>query len=434
MPAGDGTYPWSADASSQFANRPRPGENLARLFVDKPSSVEFEPQPPNMRRATDGPADDNARPNRRSLAGRAAMDKAKAGTLCLLMQPLQAKQADGVSERNSEVPGYFSTDAAGDGQDVHLCGAIPGVALEVRDPGESTHTRAGILFRKRLIDGQREDLFRETRRLAPDTREKNLAYSQIRECMDESRRLEGMLEESFLPQHGLDQLIGPRAFFVSPLFRVGSKGSVRAKHVELVLQHRDGKPVIQYRGPEVRQSDALVFAALLHMLRDVRLGTLASFRPDDVCKVLFGRYDGNTRRQLREHILRLQGGVVVFESFSVQLCLRFDFPRIGRWTVALDQNIVSVFKVSSEVWLSLKVRLELPEGLATWLYGYVRSQTKLIPTKLETLRQACGSAASPKAFMNGMRAALRELARLGIVDKGWSLGGGAVRWMKAHGQ
>lgn len=36
--------------------------------------------------------------------------------------------------------------------------------------------------------------------------------------------------------------------------------------------------------------------------------------------------------------------------------------------------------------------------------------------------------------MNRMREALRELACEGIIDKGWSLGGGMVRWMKAAGQ
>jgi hypothetical protein len=50
--------------------------------------------------------------------------------------------------------------------------------------------------------------------------------------------------------------------------------------------------------------------------------------------------------------------------------------------------------------------------------------------KLETLRQQCGSEASPKAFMNGMRLALHQLAQEGVVAPGWSLGAGTVRWMK----
>ncbi|GAC1531175.1 MAG: hypothetical protein NVS2B4_10390 [Ramlibacter sp.] len=230
-----------------------------------------------------------------------------------------------------------------------------------------------------------------------------------------------------MPQYGPAQFIGPRAFLQTPLFRVAGKQRARQGATSLVLV---SQPHVAYLGPELRQSDGLVFASLVHMARDVRLDVGVSFHAEDVCCTLFGRYDGNTRRQLRDHIQRLQSGVIAFDTFSIQLCLRFDYPNRGRWSVALDPNIVALFSGHTHVWLDVATRIALPEGLATWLYGYLRSQARLIPMQLEVLRQLCGSEASPKPFMNSMRLALHQLAQRGVLAPGWSLGGGKVRWMK----
>ena len=209
-----------------------------------------------------------------------------------------------------------------------------------------------------------------------------------------------------------------------------SKTQPREKHVDLELPAPHGKTVIRYVGPELRQSDGLVFLALVHMLRDVQVGTAVSLQPEAVCTALFGRYDGNSRRQLREHIQRLQQGLLIFETFSVQMCLRFDYPKTGRWTVALDRHITELFRHSPAAWFALRDRLALPDGLATWLYTFVSSQTRLIPMKLSTLSQLCGSDAGEKAFSNRMREAMKHLATCGVVDTGWSVGHGEVRWRK----
>ena len=136
------------------------------------------------------------------------------------------------------------------------------------------------------------------------------------------------------------------------------------------------------------------------------------------------------RRQLREHVQRLQQGLLIFDTFSVQLCQRFDYPKTGLWTVGLDPQVTKLFERSPKVWFELQGRLSLPEGLATWLYLYVASQTRLIPTPLTKLKTLCGSQASDKAFSNRLRDALKHLAQLGAIDKGWSFDNGQVRWLK----
>lgn len=307
-----------------------------------------------------------------------------------------------------------------------LTGAIADVRIlsETLSPGRLV--RRGLLAEKEICEVARNDAASQLRRASSASVEKSDLYRRIRACNEQEHLIEELLKTQLLPQHGPTQFIGPRAFLQTPLFRVAGKQRARQGATNLVLV---AQPQVTYRGPELRQSDGLVFASLVHMARDVRLDVGVSFHAEDVCRTLFGRYDGNTRRQLRDHIQRLQSGVIAFDTFSIQLCLRFDYPNRGRWSVALDPHIVALFQ-GTHVWLDVATRIRLPEGLASWLYGYVRSQTRLIPMKLETLRQQCGSEASPKAFMNGMRLALQQLAQRSVVAPGWSLGAGWVRWLK----
>lgn len=306
---------------------------------------------------------------------------------------------------------------------------LPTISLEYHDVGEDIRTRPGTIAAKRIQESLRQQAAKELRRArSPD--EKSQLYQEIQGRTNQAAFLEYQLQANFIPPHTQEQFLGPRIFFVSPLFRVRSTKEARQHHIELRLPVPIGRPEIRYKGPELRQSDGVVFLALLHMLRDVRAGLAVTLRPEAVCRSLFGRYDGNARRQLREHIQRLQQGLLISETFSVQLCQAFEYPKTGAWTVALDRHIIKLFSVSPEVWLPLHQRLSLPEGMATWLYGFISSQTKLIPMRLTTLRELCGSEANNKAFCNRTRDALKLLARLGAIDAGWSLKDGEVRWRK----
>ena len=307
--------------------------------------------------------------------------------------------------------------------------SLPAVLIDAPDPDDENLTRRGILQAKRRSEAQRAGAFKEYRPLQPSP-QKQALHREIQACAAEAQELERQLETHFVPLHGPRQLISPRTFFVSPLFHVRSKNLARQKHVELTLPRPSGHCSVRYEGPELRQCDSRVFLALLHMLRDLRVGTAVTLHAEPVCKALFGGYDGANRKRLRQHIQRLQKGLVIFETFSVQLCLRFDYPGTGPWTVSLDPDIVQLFRISPVVWLSVEDRLSLPEGLATWLYTYIASQTRLIPTKLTTLRELCGSEASERGFSNRFRDALQVLAQHGIIDTGWSIERGQVHWLK----
>lgn len=291
--------------------------------------------------------------------------------------------------------------------------------------------RQDMLRDKEQHARNRTDAAKELRGLRSHE-ERNAIYRFIETQLDHENYIKHQLCENFLPQHGPQQLLGTRNLFSTPLFSVRARSDARAPHITLALgETQDGKP-LDYRGPELRQSDARVYLALLHMLRDLRLGTVARFHAKDLCPVLFGRYDGDARRQLREHIYRLQQGLMIFQDFSVQLVLQFDYPASGAWSVALDPRIVQLFQVSPAVWMDLRSRLELPDGLASWLYGYVQSQARLIPTPLQTLIHRCGSEANFKTFTKRMRAALKVLAEMGIIDGGWFIARQEVHWRKSR--
>lgn len=243
--------------------------------------------------------------------------------------------------------------------------------------------------------------------------------------------LDSLLNTNYLPQHSPQQLISPRVFFVSPLFRVASRAAERSREIEVILANDGNGRTTTYTGPELRQEEGLVFMALINIVRDLKVGTTASFSPNELCIALFGRYDGPTRKRLRDYIRRLQRGLIVTPEFSVQLCLRFEYPPKGPWSVVLDKDIVRLF-ANTHIWLDLNTRRELPDGLATWLYAYIESQTTLIPTSIETIRQLCGADASgcERAFANTLRRALEHLKEHEVIEPGFRFKGGKVHWKK----
>lgn len=308
---------------------------------------------------------------------------------------------------------------------------LPDAVPQVPDAEDHTATRKGMLAHKQKLVELRQLTYAETRGM-PNCDEKSALYRQIRNFNDDEHMVETELIEHFIPQHGPSQFISPRAFFVSSLFRPSPENAPRAAAVRIDLPARASNQKLRYEGPELKQSDALVFMTLLNMMRDVRTGTSVSIHPCEVCKVIFGRYDGHSRAKLQEHITRLQKGVIIFESLriNVQLCLRFEYPKRGPWTVCLDPDIVKVFQASSETWIRMAPRLSLPNGLATWLFSYIESQTRLIPMQIRYVLDLCGSGAEIEAFSNRLRVALAHLSDAQIVEPGWSVKGGVLRWKK----
>ncbi|NKI93906.1 plasmid replication initiator TrfA [Rhizobacter sp. SG703] len=280
------------------------------------------------------------------------------------------------------------------------------------------------------VRGKKNQLDGLTRELENRGRFDGDSFREVQHLLAEVEHLEEAFARDFLPQHTQRQLLSPRNFFTGRLFHVKGRNVPRAPSVEFALDAGaiDGP---RYVGPELRQGDGLVFMALLNLCRDYRVGKQACFGVAAMTKALWGvDYNGQLRKRLKQTIQRLQRATIEFSGFTVQLVQRFEHPARGEWSVALDRDIVQLFHLQQEVWLDLSLRLRLSEGLTTWLYGYIRSQSRLIPWSIDNLRERCGSDAHDKAFRDTLRTSLSQLAREGVIDSGWSLKGRMVHWRK----
>ncbi len=249
---------------------------------------------------------------------------------------------------------------------------------------------------------------------------------EVQRLQNELEKMEGQL----VPWHHDEQLLSPKSLLCTPLFGVARSGT-RQAHVVLRIPH-SSVCELTYQGPELRQSDGLVFMALLHLARDFKPGRRVFFNPKALIESFGHQCGGSERQQLHQTILRLRGGSLLGPDFSVQLVAYFGFPKHGDWSVGLDAKVMQLFEGVQPIWMQRRLRTELPSGLATWLLGYVRSQVILNPTSLTLLQHRCGSQAKPKNFAASLREALSILEHNQVVEPGWQVVKGKVTWKKGE--
>ena len=302
-----------------------------------------------------------------------------------------------------------------------------GIPVGDFDPEAGLRTRR--IARLTTIQSYIDDLGRELRQLKWNDPEKNEVHAHLRKLNGEVDAIKAKLSESFVPQHGRTQLIGPGLFLATKLFNVRGKNVPRISDVTFPLA-RAGVTCV-YEGPELRQLDGHVFMTLLNMMRPYSVHLRVTFDPEGMCEEVFGYYDGKARLRLRDVIRRLMKAIVMFPEFTVHLVDRFDHPSRGLWSVKMDTDLVRLFQASPHVWLDAARRRNLPEGLATWLYCYVRTQSRLIPTRLTTLRDDSGSdCADDLNFKRRLTPALDALVERQVIDPGWTIRDGVLRWRK----
>ena len=297
-----------------------------------------------------------------------------------------------------------------------------------------TPERDGRGSRLSAIHNRRSDLqatASELKRWTWDSPERKELFKTSNRIQGDIDRLEDAYRDDFVPLHSAGQLISPQQLLMSRLFNVRGKATPREELVSFNLGAGSAK-VATYRGPELRQLDGLVFMALINLARDIKVGTLVSFEPREICRWLYGYYDGDARTRLKESIYRMQHAVLKFTDFSVQLTQRFNYPKKGRWAVMMDPEIVALFGNSHLVWMDLEIRRTLPDGLTSWLFGYVESQSRLIPRRTWELQDMCGSEAKDdRSFQIMLRRALKALVAKGVLHEGWLIKDGMLHWLKA---
>jgi hypothetical protein len=292
---------------------------------------------------------------------------------------------------------------------------------------EERDVRLPRLMELNAWKAQHEDLQDE---LMSHSRPGSDLYNGIRHTGAVVKRLNDEYEADFIPQHRPLQGISPRVFLQTRLFRIRSRTKPREANLTLTLSC-SASDYVRFVGPELRQDDGLVFMVLLNLCRDYRVGKQACFNVARMTTLLWGSYNGQTRKRLKDCVQRLQRSTIEFPEFTVQLVQHFGHPKRGDWYVALHRSIVALFERERYVWLDLTTRLRLEDGLTSWLYGYICSQTTLIPWSIDDLRECCGSSACSKTFREMLSNALKQLALEGVIDGGWWLDDAKVHWRKA---
>lgn len=318
-----------------------------------------------------------------------------------------------------------STPADTDNTDIER--RRPSVPIgQLVDGDECRDWRQALQSDNKYLREYRADLKREH----PSRDDRSADYYRELQHLNDSIEANERNLKAFIAGHRQGRFLGSSPLLTLPIFTVGNRRAPRDSMRALELRTLTLGP-LTCTGPELRQEDGLVFLALVRISQDVRPGHAVGFIPGDVCQALFGFDNGGARRRLRDSINRLQDTKLSFTTFSVQLAGRFDFPARGPWSVALDRDILRLFENGLHVWLEDSKRLNYGSGLESFLYGYVCSQTTLIPTKLEQLRMLSGSRATSKAFRDECREALAVLSAGGDIDSGWFIDGhDRVHWRK----
>ena len=188
---------------------------------------------------------------------------------------------------------------------------------------------------------------------------------------------------------------------------------------------------VSYMGEQLNQDDHDVFMQLIFMAQNSPLG-------QDV-KVPFRRfmaglgtgYGSNARESASQSIVRLVTGTVRLVNKAAGMdyyghlvhdglvpSLQSLLPRIERdLTYHLNPKLAPYFAVSSFTLIDWQKRQMLKQqDLARWLHLWIASNAKYYPTKVETIREKCGSQTkSLRHFREKLRAALMGLQESEII-------------------
>lgn len=221
------------------------------------------------------------------------------------------------------------------------------------------------------------------------------------------------------------------------LFRVADKRVARERFVERAFIVSSGGR-FEYEGPELRQAEAAVFAVLTHELAGKGTEHPLDLDPEDVIAALGWSNSSHSHKKLVECLDRLTGaklrafneaGEWMWSTGLVQSAKRLDD---GRLRVRMGEELrAEAWRFfSSTTHLNTAILRALPEGLASWLYGYIASNDCRVPFDLEDLRAFSGSATTDTSeWGKQVRAALKALAAAGAI-KSFEASRGRVKVVK----
>lgn len=235
----------------------------------------------------------------------------------------------------------------------------------------------------------------------------------------------------------------PNEIVRSALFNARNRNQKREymRSVEIAVI---GGGTITYRGEELRQDDATVFMHIVHIAKNMPIGSLVEFTPYSICKAIGWGIGGEKYKRLRESLSRMQATALevrsqridgVWGGESMSMIPYFKWKEgdetLAKYQVKLAPQLVELFGNVHYTRTDWEQRLALPDGLATWLHTYFASHKNPHPVPIETIMQGAGmTIADRKDAAKKIRTALGKLVDVGFLAS-WEIVGGFVHVSRA---
>ncbi|WP_438393641.1 plasmid replication initiator TrfA [Caballeronia sp. DA-9] len=235
----------------------------------------------------------------------------------------------------------------------------------------------------------------------------------------------------------------PNEIFRSALFNARNRSQKREylkRHEIYVI----GEGQVIYTGEELRQDDETVWLQLIQLAQLRPLGDTVQFTARSFLIAIGWPVKSQSYTRLRDCLTRMQAtslqviakrlggrdgddGSDAGIAMSMIPVFEWCDPRTGttlkQYKVQLAQQLIELYGAKGYFTrVEWKQRLDLPDGLATWLHGYLASHEAPFPIRLETIKAGAGLTTAKQKHLRGLvKVALDELKRVKFL-KDWSLG------------
>ncbi len=226
----------------------------------------------------------------------------------------------------------------------------------------------------------------------------------------------------------------PNEILRSALFNARNRNQPRRYFKNEAIAIIDQSARITFTGEELRQNDESVWLQLIHLAKEVPIGSPVEFTAYSMVQALRvtkSKPNPGHIERLCESLRRMQATSLAIHSkrlargVSLSMIPKFEWQdettgaRLAKWRVFVAPEMVELFGDVHFTHLQWEQRLALPSGLATWMHGYLASHRAPVPIKLNTLQRGCGcNTVKPRKFKQLVSIALSELQRVGFLRNG----------------
>jgi len=230
----------------------------------------------------------------------------------------------------------------------------------------------------------------------------------------------------------------PNPLTRSPLFAVVKPGYRRWMERKLIASRSGAR--IEFSGRQLDQADCDVWLQALQTAKRQNLGTTAYFNRSQFLKEMGRKVGGRGYRWLDDALHRLVVATIRVETkrylSTFGLLDGYDLDKkTGEYWLSISPKAKAAFDRNDTTHVDWQQRLQIGRGqqLAKWLqdyvYGHARGQQHTIG--IEKLYQWSGTKGRLRNFRStGLPRALKELERVGIIEKAEIRKDGMVTWLR----